>query len=156
MRFSAILFLLVYAGMVSGETLISEPHALVYYQLPFSGNASDTHGTFGLRMDRTIRESGQNLDYRELMIRPAAMDFRFSEGQVTALSVGGVDYLARYRALRADEEQKPAEGTTEKTGETAKPEEEKLTMGKILDNAPMGYIIGAGIGVLLIGTSAAD
>lgn len=149
--------------MLAGATpsmadgLVSEPHALVYYQFPFSGDAPDTRAHFGLRLDRTVREAGQTVEFSALMPRPAVMDLRFGERGMESFSLAGVDYLARYRTLQADEEQKTSADDTAKSGDK-KPEEEedKLTMGKVLDNTPPGYLIGAGIGLLLLGTSAAD
>lgn len=135
---------------------VSEPHALVYYQLPFSGNATDTRAHFGLRLDRTVREAGQTVEFSSLMPRPAVMDLRFGNDGMESFSLAGVDYLARYRALQADEEQKTSADETGKSGDRKPEEEDKLTMGKVLDNTPPGYLIGAGIGLLLLGTSAAD
>jgi hypothetical protein len=153
-----VLMLTVAAPVAAGD-LISEPHALVYYQLPFSGKAPDTHSHFGLRMDRTLREAGQTLDYQELMLRPAVMDLRFNDSGMESLKFGGVDYLAQYQTLKADEEQK-AEGTAAaapekatdkaKTEEKPKSEEDKLTIDKVMNSIPPGYFIGAGIGILLV------
>jgi hypothetical protein len=158
MRFSAMILVLMLAGttpaMANGS--VSEPHALVYYQIPFSGDAPDTRAHFGLRLDRTVREAGQTVEFSALMPRPAVMDLRFGTGGLESFSFAGVDYLARYRALQADEEQKTTGDGTAKSGDKDAAEEDKLTMGKILDDAPVGYLIGAGIGLLLLGTSAAD
>ncbi len=171
MRFTAIMFVLMLtlAAPVAADNLISEPHALVYFQLPFSGAAPDTRSHFGLRMDRTFRESGQTLDYREVMLRPAVMDLRFNESGVESLKFGGVDYLAQYRTANADEEQATEAGATAekaedsgkaeekpKVEEKPKSEEDKLTMDKVMHRIPMGYFIGAGIGALLLATSAMD
>ena len=163
MRFTAIMFILMFTGAapVAADNLISEPHALVYFQLPFSGNARDTHTHFGLRLDRTIHEAGKALDYRELMVRPAVMDLRFNYSGLESLSFAGVDYLAQYRVANADEAQKPDAGAPAakaddkgKTEEKAKAEEDKLTMDKVMHRIPIGYFIGAGIGALLIAESA--
>lgn len=167
MRFPIMLVVLMFtAAPVLADSLVSEPHALVYYQLPFSGSAQETRARFGLRLDRTVHEAGAPVEFRSLMGRPAVMDLRFGNAGMESFSFAGVDYLARYRALNADAEQAPAEQApteqapaesgTQKPADKPATEEDKLTMGKILDEAPMGYIIGAGIGLLLLGTSAAD
>lgn len=160
MRFSALLLVVAFitSAPVAADNQISEPHALVYYQVSFSGNARDTQPQFGLRLDRTVREAGQPLELRSLLVRPAVMDLRFGNSGMESFTVAGVDYLARYRALHADETKEagaePAETGAQKPAakEQAKKQadEDKLTMGKILDEAPMGYIIGAGIGLLLV------
>jgi len=165
MRFTAIMFVLTLtlAAPVAADELISEPHALVYFQLPFSGAAPDTRSHFGLRMDRTQRAAGQALDYREVMARPAVMDLRFNDSGVESLKFGGVDYLARYRALNADEAPEPDAGAAteptegqEKAEEKPKaeektaPEEDKLTMDEVMHKFPPGYFIGVGIGIILL------
>ncbi len=164
MRFTAIMFVLMLTVVapVAADNLISEPHALVYFQLLFSGDAPDTHSHFGLRMDRTLREAGKALDYRELMVRPAVMDLRFNDSGLESFTFAGVDYLAQYRVANADEEQKSDAGAAEKAGdkgkteEKAKSEEDKLTMDKVMHKIPIGYFIGAGIGALLLAKGATD
>ncbi len=161
MKFTTSVFILMLTVTVpvAADNLISEPHALVYYQLPFSGDAPDTRAHFGLRMDRTQREAGEMLDYREVLMRPAVMELRFSGSGMESFTLAGVDYLAKYRTLKADEEQKPDAGAgEEKSGgeekttveDKAKSEKEKLTMDQVMHKIPFGYIIGAGIGVLLL------
>lgn len=158
MRISAMLLVLMSAGATPAMAggVVSEPHALVYYQLPFNGPAPDTHAHFGLRVDRAVRAAGESVDFSALVPRPAVMELRFNNAGMESFTFAGVDYLARYRALQADEEQKTTGDGTVKSGDKGAEEEDKLTMGKILDEAPVGYLIGAGIGILLIGTSAAD
>ncbi|MBI1731499.1 MAG: hypothetical protein HYR49_01855 [Gammaproteobacteria bacterium] len=171
MRICTLIIILSLVGLapVTAGDLISEPHALVYYQLPFSGNAPDTRAHFGLRLDRTVREAGQALDYRDVLLRPAVADLRFGDSGIESFTFAGVDYLAQYRTMQADEAQpaegdagqaaeKPAEKAAEKPAAKAKPaeEKEKLTMDKVMHSIPTGYFIGAGIGALLIGLSAHD
>src|SRR5690606_26665531 len=54
---------------------IHEPHAMLYYHVPFSGSADDERAAFGLRFDQTLREEGQPLDYAGLLRRPALLGF---------------------------------------------------------------------------------
>ena len=161
MRITAVFVVMMLSSAVpvAADGLISEPHALLYYQLPFSGDGPDTRAHFGLRMDRTEREAGQALAYGELLARPAVVDLRFSHAGMESFTLAGVDYLAQYRTLKADEEQKPEAGTAAepagekekvKTEDKAKSEEDKLTMDKVMHKFPIGYFIGAGIGVLLV------
>lgn len=150
MRCAIMICLSLLAGTAPAESLVSEPHALVYYQIPFAGNAPDTRASFGVRVDRTVRDAGRDIDYRRLVAGPAVAELRFGASGMESLTFAGVDYLAQLRALNADAEQ----GEAGKEKDEA--DEDKLTMDKVMHSIPPGYFIGAGIGLLLIGTSAAD
>jgi hypothetical protein len=177
MRITSFLIIGLLAGVspANAGELVSEPHALLYYQFAFSGDAPDRQSRFGLRLDRTFRESDQVLEFRDIIVRPAVAELRFNSAGMESLTLAGVDYLAQYRMLNAAEGE-PAEGETAAGGEAAagegagkpaekpaakpaekKPEEkEKLTMDKVMHSIPPGFFIGAGIAALLLGTSAAD
>lgn len=151
---------------------ISEPHALIYFQAHWSGRMQDTHSSLGLRIDRTTVEDNHLIDFQRLLERPAVLDFRIGREGVQTFSVAGTDYAQWYRVHHADETpgsgeagQKPAEGqgapaeAADKTGATAEAgtgaqqgttDEKKLTIGGILDAAPVGVIMGVGLGVFLL------
>ena len=153
-RITAFLISAVFTGFClpawAGD-LINEPHAMVYYQIPFSGSKQDSGHQFGLRLDRTVHDSRASIEFARLLQQPAMMDFRVGRDGVETFKVAGTDLLARWRAYQAAEEEaaKSESGNGEATGEETK-EEDKLTVDKILNNAPAGVLIGAAIGVVLL------
>jgi len=159
--------LLVFLPMVSGAAgPTSEPHAMVYFQTHWSGQARDTRSTLGLRLDRNAVAEDGVIEYQDLLQRPAMLDFRFGREGVQSLSIAGTDYAAMYRVHHAGEaagsaesappapegegaaEAKPAPAGAEPAPET--PEGEKTTIGGILDKTPVGVIMGVGLGIFLI------
>ena len=168
------LLLAVLPAVSTAAGPISEPHALIYFQSHWSGRAQDTHSSLGLRLDRTAVADDRVVDFQRLLERPAMLELRIGRDGVQTFSVAGTDYAQWYRVHRADEAsgsgdagQKPAEGagapaeggSGDKTGATAgagketqqgAKEEKKLTIGGILDAAPVGVIMGVGLGVFLL------
>lgn len=153
---------------------ISEPHALIYFESHWSGRAQDTHSSLGLRLDRAAVADNGVVDFQRLLQRPAMLELRIGREGVQTFSVAGTDYAQWYRVQHADETtgsgdagQKPAEGqgtaaeggSGDKTAATAEAgketqqgakEEKKLTIGGILNAAPVGVIMGVGLGIFLL------
>ena len=141
----SLLALLPYCS--SADDLLMEPHAMIYYQVPFGGGEQPSAASFGLRLDRAMVDRQEGIEYRQLLLRPALMDFQFTAHGMQQLSVAGTDYLKLYRIQRAAEEG-AAQGGTAKPAQT--PAKEKTTISKILEDASPGFIIGGGILVLLV------
>lgn len=151
------LFLVILPVASRAGGLDYEPHAMLYYQISLDGGVRDSGHSFGLRLDQTVVEEGQMIEFQQLMKRPGLLDLRFSHGGLQSLSIAGVDYAGWYRVQRAEEE---AAGSAESgaaagTGEAAEtgaqpPEEEKLTIGGVLEKTPVGVLIGVGLGIVLI------
>ncbi len=113
---------------------IVEPHAMVYFQLPLGAdNIHRNKHSFGFRVDRAFVEPGKALDYRQLINQTAIFDFKMGQHGVEALSFLGVDYLKHYNINRAEED-----------------DDNGLTISGILDAAPLGVLIGAGIGIVIL------
>jgi hypothetical protein len=92
----------------AGE-LTLEPHAMLYFRMSLDGGSrKQAHSTFGLRIDRALVERGRPIDYRQLFRQPAIMDFSLNGTGIEALTIAGVDYLEKYRALHAAEEDEAA------------------------------------------------
>lgn len=157
------LWLAVLSPVSPAAEPVSEPHAMVYFQTQWSGRAQDTRATLGLRLDRGAAVENGVIEYQRLLQRPAMLDFRLGREGVQAFSVAGTDYLAWYRVHHADEagaataEAPPApegEGAEPAPPAPAKaepePKEEKATVSGFLNKAPVGIIIGVGIGIVLV------
>ncbi|MBI2992806.1 MAG: hypothetical protein HYY48_01360 [Gammaproteobacteria bacterium] len=146
---------------------VSEPHAMVYFQAHWSGQARDTRSTLGLRLDRNAVVENGVIEYQQLLQRPAMLDFRLGREGVQMFTIAGTDYAEWYRVHHADEtagsaESPPpqaaeAEGAAEAQQAPAEakpapetPEGEKTTIGGILDKAPVGVIMGVGLGIFLV------
>jgi len=164
-----IAYLLFCASLVSlsgvstaGETL-PEPQAMIYYQIPFGASGRASRHIFGVRVDQTFARNNQTVEFQSLMARPALLDFRAGYDGIQALSIGGMDYAQRYRALRQNEEggdaPEGAEGSADETAEAPSEEsaEEEYTyvdpgptIGELLDEAEPGWLIGGVLGIVLL------
>jgi hypothetical protein len=115
---------------------VYEPHAMLYYHVPFSGSAGEDQGGFGLRFDQTRREAGQPLDYTGLVGRPALLGFETGSSGLRTFTLAGATIF------RADGE----EGST--PGEPAK--EEGVDLEKFWKETPKGWFIGIAIGLIMV------
>ena len=142
---------------------VVEPHVMIYYQVPFGGsNSNFNKHTFGFRMDRTVVNPGEAIDYQSLMKRPAVFDLKMGRDGIKGLYISGTDYLERYRFYkvhRANGEEEimtePAETEVveEEVYEEEIYEEEEYsgpTIGSILDDTPTGWLIGLVLAVVLL------
>jgi hypothetical protein len=152
---------------------VYEPHALLYVQASFSGNAQDRKASFGLRLDQTYHARDATPDFRQLLARPALAEFRMDSDGVREFSFAGSNYDRAYRVHRANGEGGAAEQTEaappENEAETMEPgaeestaavpeaepepaveEEEGRSLGEYLEEIPAGYLIGIGLGVVLL------
>lgn len=178
MRIPAITcVVLCLAGGTAAADDVYEPHALLYVQASFSGSAQDRQASFGLRLDQTYHARDAAPDFRQLLARPALAEFRMDSDGVRGFSFAGSNYGRAYRVHRANgeggaapspeqAEGAPAEGeaTTMEPGaeestaaapEQAEPEpageeEEGRSLGEYLEEIPAGYLIGIGLGVVLL------
>jgi len=170
MRIAAItsFVLCVVAGSAAADE-VYEPHALLYYQMSFSGSAQDRKSSFGLRLDQTYHARDEAPDFSRLISRPAFAEFRLDGNGVSSLNIAGTDVMQAYRVLRANGEgtapEAPAAGEptaatgTEPAAEEAKEgeakeegggEDEDRSLGDYLEAAPAGYLIGIALGVVLL------
>lgn len=147
-----------------------EPHAMFYYQVPFDGGAVvDKENSFGFRVDHIMHSPDHAVEYAGLMQRPAILDLRLNRHGVRSFRISGVDYLKQYRIHRAageDDGQETADtetnGNGDPEGEEELPQAPKVvrdvgnTITFLMEKAPVGVLIGAGIGIGLLVGSASD
>jgi hypothetical protein len=171
-----LVFLMLFCLRAQAQDLepVSEPHAMIYYRLSFGSQvALESGSAFGFRIDRVDYVPREIIQYSELIRRPAALDVRFAARGVQSLKVSGVDYrqfmIARAakteaQGAKAEGEAAPApaegaevepaapaeEPAEEEAAAPPAPEEEKLTITKVLEETPAGFLIGAAIGIALI------
>jgi len=89
-----------------------EPHLMVYYQVPLGGyNPDQRKHSYGFRMDRLFVESGQVIDYQQLVKQTPMFDLKMDHDGIKALNISGIDYLKKYTVSHADTEEE-AEGET--------------------------------------------
>lgn len=147
---------------------VSEAHAMIYYQVPFSANKSEQKKhSFGFRMDHTSYKPGNMISYQQMMKKTAAFDFKMGHEGVQGLYVSGVDYLQLYRLQRAAEDgQSEADGGDEMADAGDEPGQEAEakkpnpvtkvagdiggTIDEIMEIIPLGFLIGGAVGVVLI------
>lgn len=143
---------------------VYEPHALLYYQVSFSGSAQDRKASYGLRLDQTYHARNETPDFRQLLARPALAELSFDSEGAGSLNIAG--FGRAYRMHRANGEgsagtEAPAEpeagepAAEEPQPETASDEEDGRSLGEYLEEIPAGYLIGIGLGVVLV-TGLAD
>ena len=133
---------------------VNEAHAMFYYQVPFSANkVVEKKHSFGFRMDNTSYQHGEMIRYQDLMKKTAAFNFKFGHEGVEGVYVSGVDYLQRYRLLRAEEDEGEAETSSDSGSRLGKDIHESLE--GFIETVPLGFTIGGIIGIVLL-TGAAD
>ncbi len=137
---------------------INETHAMIYYKIPFSGaKKPENRPSFGFRMDHTSYQRGEMIEYKDLMNKTAAFDFRMGSEGVQGVYVSGVDFLQRYRLHRQ------AEGDAGEMEESMEKAEDKepgtLTkvgtdIGNTIEDfaavVPLGFMIGGAIALVLV------
>ena len=156
------------AGSMAASLGMPEPQAMVYYQIPLGARRTQSQHRFGFRVDEIFLTSNQPADFSNYMGRPAAFELQMGYHGVRTLSVGGLDYMQKYRASRqndqggdaAGSDDAPATDTGSETGgnageqqsTTAQTEPAKPTRSiqKILDDTEPGWLIGAAIGILIL------
>jgi hypothetical protein len=114
-----ILFVLTLLLTINGSAAeqVLEPHAMLYYRVPLGGGQQDQmKPTFGFRVDRALVEPGKPINYRQLFQQTAVFDFGMGRAGIETLKIGGVDYLARRRALRANGDEPVAGEESAETG----------------------------------------
>lgn len=158
-----LLSLLTSVGYAAEPVL--EPHAMIYYQIPFGGkDYNERRHSFGFRMDRAVVEPTQYIDYQRLIKQPALLDIKMGRDGIDAMMFAGVDYLKKFRVYQASAGgQEPSE-----TGQDEIPQEEPVAeespedqshiwdgpvITDIFGDATLGIAIGL---VLAIGFLATD
>lgn len=139
----SILLVLAPVASRAGATQ-TEPHAMLYFEVPFDAGSHDSGSGFGLRLDRVDVERSHGIHVMSpLMIHQVPLfDFKAGVSGVERLSIAGTDYLRLLYINREDSKDKGAAG--------AQPEEDKVTLKKILHDTPVGYLMGAVIGVVIV------
>lgn len=143
---------------------VYEPHAMLYYQVSFSANGKDRKASYGLRLDQTYHSRNEVPDFRSLLSRPALAEFRLASDGTQFLNIAGTDVGRAYRVNSANGEEttagtpeagEPASGetSTDESGDAT--EEEPSALGQYLEDIPAGYLIGIGLGIVLL-TGVAD
>jgi hypothetical protein len=164
MRIAALcglVFSLAAGNAAAGD--VYEPHAMLYFQVSFSGKAQDRKASYGLRLDQTYHARNETPEFRELLARPALAELRIGSDGVRSLRFAGTDFDRAYRVQRANGEEDPAgapaaeesqagETAAEEpaTGEETAGEDEGRSLGEHLEEIPAGYLIGIAIGVVLL------
>lgn len=141
---------------------VNESHAMIYYKIPFSASKKpENKPSFGFRMDHTSYERGGMIEYKDLMERTAAFDFRMGHDGLQGVYVSGVDYLQRFRLQRAAEDDAEMDVDIEDDGmeESKKDEPGALaktgtdianTVEDFISVVPLGFMIGGVIAIVLV------
>ena len=181
LRYIPVMICMVFNSLiVNAADLVPDTQAFLYYKIPFDGaTPEDRAHQYGIRMDRSHIERDKAIDMKQLMTRNAVMDFKMSSQSPAKFEVHGVDYLPRYRILKADagasdsgEEavvaedmvtegeaqaesmEEAAEEETVATGEEAAQQTEEAAPPEkgALDEIPAGVLIGvAALAAILAG-----
>lgn len=163
---TAALVLILASLEASAREPLSEPRAMLYYEVSFGGGAAaDRTSTFGFRMDRAEYAEDHDIDHSRSMRRPAILELKMNRDGIQSLTVSGRDYLHLYRVHHAAEGE-AEETASEAEGETAETETdgdgEQLpkypqvgrdigdTITTVMEKAPAGVIIGVGLGIALL------
>ncbi len=134
---------------------VSEAHAMIYYQVPFSaGKQEQKKHSFGFRMDHTSYNHGEMIEYQKIMNKKAAFDFKMGHDGVQGMYVSGVDYLKLYRLKKAAEDEGEEESVDAETNKANPVSEVASGIGDTIEELtariPLGFMIGGIIGIVLI------
>ena len=139
---------------------VNEAHAMFYYQVPFSASkVSEKKHSFGFRMDHTSYERGGMIEFQQLMKKTAAFDFKMRHDGVDGMYVSGVDFLQKYRLLRAaegEEDMSMDEDMAEKPEVKQPSTISKVgtdignTVEDLVSIVPLGFMIGGAIAIVLV------
>ncbi len=143
----AVMALFCFSAQVSAYELTPQPQAMLYYKFSVGGTGMQrAFSTFGLRVDTVTYSARGVANYDELIHRPAVFDLRMGRRGVEGIYISGIDYFKLYKVNRQNDEQNDAD---DESGRSAG-ESVKAVIENIRDTAPMGFYIGAGLGIALL------
>lgn len=160
---SKVYWLLLSLILVSINSHAVEPvldqQGMFYFNVSFdAGQTTKTEHDFGFRFDRSLVQPGENMTMRQLAAKPAVFNLKLNKNGLKAFELHGIDYSDEYYVYRGAEGGDAKTGaakTAAKTGgeaeaqpipETTEETKKTKTLGNVIDNAPVGVLIGIVIG----------
>jgi hypothetical protein len=102
---------------------------------------------FGLRFDRGLVQPGESMVMNQLISKLAVLNLKLNKFGVKAFELNGIDFTDEYYVYHA------AESDSEIAAETTEePKEKTKSIGKYIDKAPTGVLIG----IIIVGIALAD
>ena len=127
---------------------ILDQQATAYLNVSFDvGYKKTSTYKFGLRFDRGLVQPSEIINISQLIPRPAVFNLGFNRYGLNNFELNGVDLTDEYYVYHG------AETDVETTGE---PEKNTKSIGKYIDAAPTGVLIGIIIAVVALADSTSS
>jgi len=125
---------------------ILDQQAMVYFNVSFdTGYKKKLTHDFGLRFDRGVIQPGEIMTIDQLMPRTPVFDLGINKFGVKTFELNGIDFTDKYYVYHATE----AEATEE-------PKKKTKSIGKYIDKAPTGVLIGVVILTIALADSTSS
>ena len=129
---------------------ILDQQAMVYFNVSFdTGYKKKLTHDFGLRFDRGVIQPGEIMTIDQLMPRTPVFDLGINKFGVKTFELNGIDFTDKYYVYHATEAEAEAEATEE-------PKKKTKSIGKYIDKAPTGVLIGVVILTIALADSTSS
>jgi len=129
---------------------ILDQQAMVYFNVSFdTGYKKKLTHDFGLRFDRGVIQPGEIMTIDQLMPRTPVFDLGINKFGVKTFELNGIDFTDKYYVYHATEAEAEAEATEE-------PRKKTKSIGKYIDKAPTGVLIGVVILTIALADSTSS
>ena len=123
---------------------------MVYFNVSFdTGYKKKLTHDFGLRFDRGVIQPGEIMTIDQLMPRTPVFDLGINKFGVKTFELNGIDFTDKYYVYHATEAEAEAEATEE-------PKKKTKSIGKYIDKAPTGVLIGVVILTIALADSTSS
>ena len=139
--FRAFLFIFLLA-ILAVKSFAIEPvldqQAMLYFNVSFdAGYKKKVAHNFGLRFDRGVIQPGEVMTIEQLMPRTPVFNLDINKFGIKTLELNGIDFTDKYYVYHASEaETEEVEPATDESKKKTK------SIGKYIDAAPAGVLIG--------------
>ncbi len=131
---------------------ILDQQAMVYFNVSFdTGYKKKLTHDFGLRFDRGVIQPGEIMTIDQLMPRTPVFDLGINKFGVKTFELNGIDFTDKYYVYHATEAEAEAEAEA-----TEEPKKKTKSIGKYIDKAPTGVLIGVVILTIALADSTSS
>ena len=117
---------------------ILDQQAMVYFNVSFdTGYKKKLAHDFGLRLDRGVIQPGEIMTINQLMPRTPVFNLGINKYGIKTFKLNGIDFTDKYYVHHATETETETETET-----TDEPKKKTQSIGKYIDKAPTGVLIG--------------
>ena len=131
---------------------ILDQQAMIYFNVSFDeGHKKTSTYKYGFRFDRGLIKPGEAMEMSQLFTRPAVFNLGLNKYGIKAFELNGVNLTEEHYVYHAAEGEN---GTVSETTEENK--KQTKSIGKYIDEAPTGVLIGVIIAVVALADSTSS